>query len=252
MRQNMLSLVMLAICGTGMAAPEAVEWTAESGVVVRYRWSAPAEPEPERKFPLVIFLHGAGERGNDNEAQLRHGVGDILKWSAEAGEPCFLIAPQCPAGKWWAEVNLQTMGLEAPGAKNERLEALVTLIDELAAKHPIDPARIYLTGLSMGGYGTWDLLARHPAKFAAAAPICGGGNPEAAESFKSVPLWAFHGAKDEVVPVLRSREMIDALEAAGAKPKFTVYPDAGHDSWTATYRDPAVLRWMFDQKKEAE
>jgi len=94
----------------------------------------------------------------------------------------------------------------------------------------------------MGGYGTWDLLARYPGKFAAAAPICGGGDPAAAGTFKEIPIWAFHGAKDEVVPVLRSREMIDALESAGAKPKFTVYPDAGHDSWTATYRDPGGLR----------
>ncbi len=230
------------------AEPEAREWHAPNGVVIRYRWSQPDNVEPGRLYPLVLFLHGAGERGNDNTAQLRHGVRDILKWS-RANEPCFLLAPQCPSGKWWAPVDLETMTPSALDEPNARLLALMELLDQLAGEHPVDPDRLYLTGISMGGFGTWSLLTRYSERFAAAAPVCGGGDPEYAPRFKHVPLWVFHGAKDEVVPVLRSREMVDALREAGGDPKFTVHPDAAHDSWTPTYQDDEFLRWLFSQRK---
>jgi predicted peptidase len=228
--------------------PEAREWQAENGVIIRYRWAVPEPMDLDRTYPLVLFLHGAGERGTDNMSQLRHCVPDILRWT-RSGHPAFVIAPQCPAGRWWVPVDLETMTPAGPEEPNARLDALMELLDELLAAHPIDPDRVYLTGISMGGFGTWSLLAGHPDKFAAAIPVCGGGHPDAAKTFPHVPVWAFHGAKDEVVPVLRSREMIDALREAGGSPGFTVYPDVAHDSWTATFRDPEVLRWMFAHRK---
>lgn len=230
------------------AEPTAQEWKATDGTVVRYRWSEPAEPKKGKMYPLVLFLHGAGERGNDNKAQLRHGVTAILKGASDLKEPCFLMAPQCPSDSWWAPIDRADMRLAAASKPNALLEAVVARIDELVKSHPIDPQRIYLTGLSMGGYATWDLLGRLPGKFACAVPICGGGDPTLVSKYKNTPIWAFHGEKDSVVPVRTSIEMIEALEKASATPKHTWYPDLNHDSWTVTYANPELIRWMFDQK----
>jgi predicted peptidase len=123
------------------------------------------------------------------------------------------------------------------------------LVEETLAKQPVDPARVYVTGISMGGFGTWYLLGWQPQKIAAAIPVCGGGDPANADRFKDVPLWVFHGGADPVVAPRCSREMVAAVEKAGGTPKFTEYPEVGHDSWTATYADDKVLRWLFDQRK---
>jgi predicted peptidase len=224
--------------------PEAREWMAGDGTRVHYQWHAPVEIEDGRKYPLVLFLHGSGERGTDNRSQLKHGVGSIIEQAGKLGEPCFLIAPQCPPDSWWTDGgwagNDGTKGLTG---------VLLELVAESMATHPVDPKRFYVTGLSMGGFGTWKLLALAPDKIAAAVPICGGGDPKSAVSFKDVPVWAFHGEADEVVPVRVTREMIAAMEKAGGKPKATYYPEVRHDSWTITYRNPEVIRWLFDQKK---
>jgi predicted peptidase len=233
------------------AAPEleAKVWQDASGGELRYRWHAPAKGEEGRRYPLVLFLHGAGERGEDNKAQLKHGVADILKWSEENGEPCFLVAPQCPPDQWWAPLDRETMSLR-PGAKpGEPLRRVIGLVEEVMAEQPVDAHRFCVTGLSMGGYGTWSLLATMPEKIAAAVPVCGGGDPKTAENFAPVPVWAFHGAADPVVPRAASERMVEALKRAGAKPGLTVYPATGHDSWTATYRDAKVLEWMFRQRR---
>jgi predicted peptidase len=247
----MRGMMMLAMMGTGIlqgAAPEAREWKAADGTVVKYRWSAPAILEPGKTYPLVLFLHGSGERGNDNEAQLKHGVLPIIEGAAKLGDPCFLIAPQCPAGRWWSPIDRGTMQLSEAAKPNALLEAVLALVDETRTKQPVDPKRFYVTGISMGGYATWDLLGRVPGKISAAIPICGGGDPTLAEKFKSVPLWAFHGDADPAVPVKATRTMIDALEKAGGTPKMTIYPGVQHDSWTRTYSDPEVIRWLFSQR----
>jgi predicted peptidase len=113
----------------------------------------------------------------------------------------------------------------------------------------VDPDRVYLTGLSMGGYGTWSLAAAHPERFAAIVPICGGGNPADAAKLASLPVWVFHGAKDPTVPLERSKEMVEAIKSAGGNPRFTIYPEAGHDSWTETYNNPELYQWLLEQKK---
>ncbi len=141
------------------------------------------------------------------------------------------------------------MRLAAAGKPNELMEAVIALTGEIMKKHPVDPKRFHVTGISMGGYATWDLIVRIPGKIASAIPICGGGDPTLAAGFKQVPIWAFHGEADTVIPPNCTREMIEALEKAGGKPKATYYPGIGHDSWTRTYNDPEVIRWLFHPAK---
>lgn len=229
------------------AEPEAHEWTAKDGTVVKYRFCAPEKMEPGKTYPLVLFLHGAGERGEDNTAQLKHGVKAILDGAAKLGQPVFLIAPQCPLERWWSPINHESMRLEAADGPNPLLEALLSLVEQTKLTQPVDPKRFYVTGISMGGFATWDLLGRVPGQIAAAIPICGGGDPTLAGRFKSVPIWAFHGDADATVPVRTTHEMIAALEGADGNPKSTFYPGVNHDSWTQTYNDPAVIRWMLEQ-----
>jgi predicted peptidase len=228
-------------------------FTGASGKVLLYRLLKPEGYDPAGKtsYPLVIFLHGAGERGNDNELQLAEGVMEFAKPEARKKHPAFVIAPQCPEKKSWG--NIKTIDghltlLKTP-EPTESTGLTLELTDALAKEFRIDPKRIYLTGLSMGGFGTWDLLARYPDRFAAAVPICGGGIPDTAASFAKVPIWVFHGAVDPDVGVQLSRQMVDALHKAGGKPGYTEYPGVGHECWEQTYRNPDVLDWLFAQKK---
>ena len=218
----------------------------------RYRVLAPADVRPGRRYPVVLFLHGAGERGADNLRQLKY----LPAWMAEPAMrdkyPCYLIAPQCREGRQWVDVNWSDRESspqpQRPGAD---LAAAIAALDAVLEQDACDPERIYLTGLSMGGYGTWDLAARMPDRFAAAVPVCGGGDEKTAPRLVGLPLWAFHGDADKAVPVERSRTMIAALKAAGGSPRYSELPGVGHDSWTPAYRDPAVLEWLFSQRRRA-
>jgi predicted peptidase len=212
-----------------------------------YRLMKPEGYDGTKEYPLVIFLHGAGERGTDNKAQLVHGIKDFASDENRKKYPCFLVVPQCPPHpKRWADWTAKAALAAEP---TEPLGLVLGLLAELKKEFKIDARRVYLTGLSMGGFGTWDLLARHPELFAAGIPVCGGGDPKQAEKIARVPVWAFHGAKDKAVVVERSREMVEALKKVGAKPEYTEYPDLAHDSWTKTYADPKVMAWLFAQKK---
>ncbi|NBO91098.1 MAG: phospholipase [Planctomycetia bacterium] len=212
-----------------------------------YRLMKPDGYDGTKQYPIVIFLHGAGERGNDNKAQLKHGIKDFASDENRKKYPCFLLVPQCPSHpKRWADWSAKAPISEKP---TEPLALVLGILTELKAEFKIDPKRVYVTGLSMGGFGTWDLIARHPELFAAGVPICGGGDPSQAAKIAPVPVWVFHGAKDKVVVVQRSREMVEALKKAGAMPKYTEYPQAEHDSWTASYSDPKLMDWLFAQKK---
>jgi predicted peptidase len=215
-----------------------------------YRLLKPKNYDPRQKYPLVIFLHGAGERGNDNEKQLIHGMNDFASDEVMEKYPAFVMAPQCPAGQQWGGIN-RLAKVETPeGQLPPALDATLKAAKAMEKDFSIDDRRIYLTGLSMGGYGSWKALETHPDMFAAAAIICGGGKPEAAAKFKHVPIWVFHGADDKTVPVEQSREMVEALKAAGANPKYTEYPGVGHNSWAATYSNPELYAWLFAQKKQ--
>jgi len=185
--------------------------------------------QTQKKWPLMLFLHGAGESGSDLEKVKLHGPPKIVETKRDF--PFILVSPQS-AGRGWNPA------------------ALDALLDDVTAHYRVDPDRIYLTGLSMGGFGTWALAAARPGRFAAIAPICGGGNPRDAEKIKHIPVWVFHGAKDPTVPLAASQSMVDALRSAGAtEVKFTVYSDAGHDSWTETYANPALYQWLLDHTR---
>lgn len=204
----------------------------------------------EARLPLVVFLHGAGERGTDNARQ--------LTWLplAMAGEPmrtqfpCYLLAVQCPADETWVDVPwAATVSSPLPAEPSRPLRAVMAALDRVLAEHPVDPDRIYLTGLSMGGYGAFDLAMRMPGRFAALVPVCGGGDPASVERLRGLPTWVWHGAKDTVVPTVRSRQMVDAMQGAGMEVRFEELPGVGHDSWRQAYGPEGAVGWMFAQRR---
>lgn len=251
--------LLASVCGMSNPAPasadvrddyEALTFTNEKGEKLLYRLLKPAAYDSTKKYPLVIFLHGAGERGDDNTKQLVHGMADFSKPETREKYPAFVIAPQCPEKQKWVDVDWSTTQHDMPDQAAPAMRLTMELLAQLQQKYSIDSQRLYITGLSMGGYGTWDALQRYPGRFAAAIPICGGGDPKHVEKFKQTPLWAFHGDQDTAVKPERSRQMIAALRAAGGMPKYTEYAGVGHDSWTATYKNPEVLAWLFAQVKK--
>jgi predicted peptidase len=202
------------------------------------------------RYPLVVFLHGIGGRGTDNTKQLRNGVEEFVKDSTRKKHPCFLAVPQCPPDMMWSAVRGAGENPTFAETPTEPAALVLDLIDALCKEYRVDANRIYLTGASMGGYGTWDLASRKPELFAAALPVCGGGDPAQAEKLVKLPIWCFHNDADPLVPVERSREMIAAVKKAGGKPEYTEYKGVGHDSWTQTYKNDEVLGWLFKQKKQ--
>lgn len=186
----------------------------------------------KNKYPLILFLHGLGESGNDLDLVKIHGPPKFLNKNKKF--PFIVLSPQCPERDWWSN-PLQ-------------VKSTISLLNNIIAKYNVDETRIYLTGLSMGGFGTWKLASEYPNKFAAIAPICGAGNPKLAKSIAHIPTWIFHGAKDPVIPISKSQEMAEALKKSGGKPKFTIYPNAGHDSWTESYANPELFQWFLKHK----
>lgn len=192
-----------------------------------------------KKWPLMLFLHGAGERGTNIALVAKHGPPRIA--STNADFPFIVVSPQCPEGDHW------------------HTDALLGLLDAVEKQNNVDEHRVYLTGLSMGGYGTWDLGLTHPDRFAAIVPICGGGqlisvflsSHEKGAALRALGIWAFHGAKDPVVPVDESKRMIEALKRANVPDvKLTVYPEAQHDSWTETYNNPELYKWLLEHERK--
>ena len=196
---------------------EARTFTDAAGGKLLYRLLQPKnyDAKTKLKYPLVLFLHGAGERGADNKAQLVHGMADFAANKMMTDYPCFVVAPQCPTGEKWVDVDWSATKHDMPDKPASPMRLTLQLLDALQKEFSIDAARLYITGLSMGGYGTWDGIQRHPELFAAAVPICGGGDPKLAKKIAAIPIWAFHGDQDEAVPVSGSRDMIAALKTAG-------------------------------------
>ena len=258
--RTLLLIAAITLCPLATAgqtpSEQSFNGTVTKTVGYRYLLSLPAgyDAAPERRWPLLLFLHGAGERGDTLANVAKHGPPKLLRGAATltgaeqaAGkilaEKFIVLSPQCPAGAVWDE------------------DALFALLDDAMKKHRIDPARVYLTGLSMGGYGSWSLLGRQPERFAAVAPICGGGRTielylargDRKTAFASVGVWAFHGAKDPTVPLEESQRMIAACKRAGMKnPELAVYPDATHDSWTATYANPELYAWLLRHERASD
>lgn len=193
-------------------------------------------------MPVLLFLHGAGERGNENERQLIWGKDLLLKAAREFG--CIVVAPQCPAGEKWSIVDWSQDKITFSDEPSGPMRMAQAVIDELIEAHDVDTDRLYIMGLSMGGYGSWDAICRWPGRFAAAAPVCGGGDPAMADRLINTPIWAFHGDADTVVSVELSRVMVQAVRDAGGEPKYTEYPGVGHGSWTPAFAEPDLLPWI--------
>ncbi len=233
--------------GSGQLEPNT--YVSEAGQRVPYQLLTPARLEQTRVYPLVVFLHGASASGNDNQLQIK-GAGAIglAPWidrGTQEKHPSFVLAPQAaPKNSNWVRQWARPESSES--ADREPLELVIELIDKLIDKNPIDPNRIYLTGLSMGGFGTWIAISRYPERFAAAIPVCGGGDVNAIAATRAA-VWAFHGDADRIVPASRSRQMISALEKAGEKPRYTEYVGVGHDAWTRAFAEPELVDWLFSQ-----
>ncbi len=223
-----------------LAAFQARVFDDGQGHTLPYRLLTPTETEGPS--PVLLFLHGAGERGEDNRRQLIHGKDLLLKAARDFG--CIVIAPQCPAGSKWSVVDWSQDKITFSDEPSEPMKSALLLIDQLAQQYDVDKNRLYIMGLSMGGYGTWDAICREPDRFAAAAPICGGADTELAQQITHVPVWAFHGDADTVVSVELTRAMIQAIKDAGGEPKYTEYPDTGHNSWTPAFAEPELLPWL--------
>lgn len=229
---------------------EARVYVDAEGSSIPYRLFIPRDYNPSESYPLVLFLHGAGERGDDNRRQIS--IPSTRVWAEEATQavyPNFMVAPQVPQGQQWVDVPFEIGSHDQPKQPTESMRLTLELLTALQKEFSIDPRRLYVTGLSMGGYGTWDMITRHPDLFAAAIPIAGGGDPSRAALIADLPLWAFHGENDTVVPVSGSRDMIDAMREAGGDPLYTEYLGAGHNVWDRAYREPELVPWLFSQAR---
>lgn len=243
----LLFTATVAICSPACAADEkpapgkqvaqSLEVTDSKGgkITLHYWLSLPpdSEKKPDGGWPVMFFMHGAGERGANLDVVKKHGPPKLVGKTNELNK-FIIVSPQWPDPKSWWDTA-----------------ALKGLIDNTLTTQPVDKDRVILTGLSMGGFATWSLLAAYPDLAAAAVPVCGGGDPSKAASYKDVPIHCYHGAKDNVVAQKKSDDMIEALKKAGGKPEYTIFPDAAHDSWTAAYGDAKLFQWMLEQKRPA-
>ena len=202
-----------------------------------------------RRYPLVVFLHGSGERGHDNEAQLKWGVMNFATDYNMKMHPAIVIAPQCPDTLRWSNFSngLSQGDMKLLPAPSRPMNALIELIHDAMKRFKVDSTRIYITGLSMGGYGTFDAIMRYPHLFAAAVPVCGGGDVSKAPQIAHIPMWIFTGAEDPAVTPVLSVKMAQALMQAGGHPGLTQYPETGHFSWIAAYSDAMMMEWLFRQ-----
>lgn len=249
----LLSVALAVVCANGetleslKSRAQALEFTGANGKMLKYRL-VEKTPSNGSKVPLLFFFHGAGQRGDDNTAQLGN-LPDIVTW-LDANEAGFkVVAGQVPSGKLWVDVNWNSLAHTMLPEPSESMGLALELLDTFLEDPAVDTNRVYATGLSMGGYGTWDAISRRPEVFAAAIPICGGADVAQAPNLTGVAIWAFHGSKDGSVPVFRSRSMMSALWNAGADAHYWEYPDAPHDVWSRTYRNSDVLKWFFAQTK---
>lgn len=222
-----------------------------------YRILFPENFDVDGNYPLILFLHGAGERGNDNEKQLVHGSGFFANDENRTSFPAVVVFPQCAENSYWAGVGFgmndegkRTFSFNPSGEPTPPMKLTIGLLESLLQEDWVDKQRVYVGGLSMGGMGTFELLFRMPEVFAAAFPICGGGNPEMiSEKVSDVSIWAFHGEEDPVVPSELSVEMLTAYLKAGVSVKLTLYSGVGHNAWDYAFQEPGLLPWLFSNHK---
>ncbi|WP_265594115.1 prolyl oligopeptidase family serine peptidase [Haloferula sp. BvORR071] len=229
-------MIPLTAFATPTESSESLEW--KPGEKINYLQFLPEgyDKDSAEAYPLVIFLHGSGERGDNLDLIRKHGppmMATTAMKNQGHGLPFILAAPQCPMGRWW------------------NTDEVIALTKHLAKSLHVDEKRIHLTGISMGGFGTWACLTQEPDLYASGVPICGGGEPAQAEKIKDIPIWTFHGLKDDAVPVAKTQEMEKAIHDAGGKKLLvTYYPEEHHESWIPAYADPSLLAWMMLQHKK--
>jgi predicted peptidase len=232
--QAAAALALAAVAPRAAAGDSKVGFLDRTHDKAKYVLFVPHDYKGDKEYPLILFLHGAGERGSDGQKQAKVGLGPAVR-KQEKTFPFFAVFPQAQRG--W-------------GADSADAKRALAILAEVQKEYKIDAKRVYLTGLSMGGYGTWSLAAKYPERWAAIVPVCGGGDPATAKAIKDIPCWCFHGDADKAVPVGRSRKMIEALKEAGAKPRYDEYKGVGHNSWDRAYGTKELYEWLLMQKKK--
>ncbi|MCH2208605.1 MAG: prolyl oligopeptidase family serine peptidase [Lentisphaerales bacterium] len=219
---------------------------------LKYRIFKPADYSENKKYSLILTLHGSSLRGSDNKAQLKESRGpmELKRYIKKNKLNAIIVSPQCPSGERWVETPWYEDSHTMPEKPNPTMTLTIALMKSLIQNLSVDSNRVYVTGLSLGGFGCWDIIQREAEMFAAAIPICGGGDTAQAIKLKNLPIWIFHGDSDFVVKTKRSRDMFAALQKVQANVKYTEYPNTGHDSFTPTYNNDKVLDWLFKQVKE--
>jgi predicted peptidase len=255
-----ISFLFLAFSFTGSGQDNALyqkRWMVQNGDTLPYRVLLPHNFDSSKTYPVIFFLHGAGERGRDNEKQLIHGAKLFVKEEIRAQYPAIVIMPQCPADDYWAnvlrvhdEAGKRLFYFLEDGAPGRYMVLLQELVHHILNVYPVKKDQVYVGGLSMGGMGTFELVRRMPGIFAAAFPICGGANPATAKKMKRVNWWIFHGAKDNVVPPEHSEKMVKALKSARANVKWTLFPQANHNAWDPAFAEPELIPWLFSNKRK--
>ncbi|WP_179333509.1 carboxylesterase family protein [Winogradskyella costae] len=266
MKHQMLTLIFsIMIFSSGVVKAQQTEsqkelFSYENHIVnedtLNYRMLLPKDFDASKTYPLVLMLHGAGERGNDNKKQLAHGSKLFLNDTIRDAFPAIVIFPQCPRDDYWSKLEADrstkpiTFKYKYKDVPTTAMALVMDLMDEMVAQPYIKTDQVYAMGLSMGGMGTFEIIHRNPKMFAAAIPICGGGDPESVTPYaKTIPLWILHGAKDDVVDPKLSLNMASAIISAGGFPKLTLYDFANHNSWDPAFAEPDLLNWLFSNTK---
>lgn len=256
MKLCLLLLVCYSFVGAAqdLSMYQKKEFTSPQGGTLKYRILFPENYDGEKKFPLVLVLHGAGERGNDNEKQLVHGSKLFLDSLVRKKFPAIVVFPQCPAESYWSSVKIDRnktpleLDFDYTRPATEPLSLAIALVEDLIGTEKVDARCVYITGLSMGGMGTFEAVYRNPQLFAAALPICGGGDTVRYRKVDT-PFWVFHGDADAVVDVKYSRAMVNKLKDLNVKAKYTEYPGVNHNSWDNAFAEPKYLKWMFGKRR---
>lgn len=260
MKSKLLAILLFLVAGQLKAQEEfKKEHLIGAGDTLNYRILYPQKMRAGKKYPLVLFLHGSGERGSDNEKQLTHGAKLFLNTKNQKKYPAVVVFPQCPENQMWSRREKEQSGsgkwifrFPLGPEPTEPARLVNQLVEELSRKDYIDVDRIYMMGLSMGGIGALEFLYRWPDKYAAAVVICGGHNPQLASTYCHVPVWFFHGGKDDVVPPENSRAVFNELRRCNPDSKYTLYPDANHNSWDPAFSEPDLLQWIFSKRNRTK
>lgn len=257
MKRNILIIITLFYSLTGLCQNLSLyekHFYINGNDTMPYRLLLPENYNASKEYPLILFLHGAGERGRDNELQLVHGSKLFLRDDIRKNYPAIVVFPQCQPESFWSSVQFERRNDGKRGliftdtaAPTKSMVLLQELLNNILQNYPVDEKRVYVGGLSMGGMGTFEIVSRNPKIFAAAFPICGGGDPGTAKKLKKVDWWVFHGAKDEVVPPKYSELMVEALKKVKASVKFSLYPGVAHNSWDNAFAEPELFSWLFKQ-----